>query len=63
MADKLKGKTKPVRAYPHPSDSRPNIPTAALDFGPYTPGAPWLLPAAIDMRPAASEAIEHLVCR
>ncbi len=31
MADKLKGKTTPVRAYPHPSDSRANIPTAELE--------------------------------
>ena len=31
MADKLKSKSTPVRAYPHPSDSRPNIPTAELE--------------------------------
>ena len=31
MADKLKRKTTPVRAYPHPSDSRANIPTAELE--------------------------------
>ncbi len=31
MADKLKPKATPVRAYPHPSDSRANIPTAELE--------------------------------
>ncbi|MEA2677612.1 MAG: adenine-specific DNA-methyltransferase, partial [Chloroflexota bacterium] len=31
MAEKLKGKSTPVRAYPHPSDSRANIPTAELE--------------------------------
>jgi adenine-specific DNA-methyltransferase len=31
VADKLKGKATPVRAYPHPSDSRANIPTAELE--------------------------------
>ena len=31
MADKLKAKTTPVRAYPHPSDSHANIPTAELE--------------------------------
>src|SRR3989337_2659536 len=31
MADKLKAKATPVRAYPHPSDSRANIPTAELE--------------------------------
>ncbi|HVM31189.1 MAG TPA: site-specific DNA-methyltransferase [Candidatus Limnocylindrales bacterium] len=31
MADRLKGKSTPVRAISHPSDSRPNIPTAELE--------------------------------
>ncbi len=31
MAEKINPKTTPVRAYPHPSDSRANIPTAELE--------------------------------
>jgi adenine-specific DNA-methyltransferase len=31
VAEKIRGRTTSVRAYPHPSDSRPNIPTAELE--------------------------------